>query len=115
MEEAQQLSGRVAVIAAGQIVATGPPAELIAADREAEVSFRVPAGFAAADLSLPAAAAAAGNGSGAFTTASPTATLAPVLAWAAERGLELEELAVRRATLEDVYLDLTANGDGGGA
>jgi hypothetical protein len=27
--------------------------------------------------------------------------------WAAERGLELPDLEVRRATLEDIYLDLT--------
>jgi ABC-2 type transport system ATP-binding protein len=111
MEEAQRLADHVAVIAAGQIVASGPPAELIAADREADVQFRVPAGFAAADLPLPAEAAAAANGYVAFSTATPTATLAPLLAWASERGIELEELEIRRATLEDIYLQLTAEED----
>jgi ABC-2 type transport system ATP-binding protein len=112
MEEAQTLADRVAVIAAGEIVAEGPPAELIAADREAEVRFRVPQGHTAADLPLPREAVAVANGVVAFTTQTPTATLAPVLSWATERGLELEDLAVLRPTLEDVYLELTAKGEG---
>ena len=108
MEEAQQLADGVAVIAAGQIVADGPPAELIAADarptsvpRPRRLSGRRPA---AARRGRGRSA----NGAVAFSTATPTATLAPVLAWAAERGIELEELEVDRATLEDVYLQLTA-------
>jgi ABC-2 type transport system ATP-binding protein len=112
MEEAQQLADNVAVIAAGEIVASGPPAELIAADREADIRFRVPKGYSAADLPLPREAVAVGNGHVAFSTATPTATLAPVLSWASERGLELEEFEVTRATLEDVYLQLTGEGDG---
>jgi ABC-2 type transport system ATP-binding protein len=43
-----------------------------------------------------------------FRTATPTRDLAPLLAWAAGRGMELEHLTVSRPTLEDVYLDLTA-------
>ena len=42
-----------------------------------------------------------------FRTATPTRDLAPVLEWAANRGMELEGLTVTRPTLEDVYLDLT--------
>ena len=37
----------------------------------------------------------------------PTRDLAPLLEWAAHRGMELEHLTVTRPTLEDVYLDLT--------
>ena len=43
-----------------------------------------------------------------FTTDRPTRDLAPLLAWAAERDVELEGLSVTRPTLEDVYLELTA-------
>ncbi len=107
MEEAQQLADTVAVLAAGRIVAIGPPAELTAADREAEVSFRIPEGFSAGDLPLPDGAAA--NGAVAFRTTAPTAELAPLLGWAAERGIELEGLTIVRPTLEDVYLQLTAS------
>jgi ABC-2 type transport system ATP-binding protein len=42
-----------------------------------------------------------------FRTATPTHDLAPLLEWAADRGMELEHLTVTRPTLEDVYLDLT--------
>ena len=37
----------------------------------------------------------------------PTRDLAPLVAWAAERGVELEGLTVTRPSLEDVYLELT--------
>jgi ABC-2 type transport system ATP-binding protein len=43
----------------------------------------------------------------AFRTATPTADLAPLVAWAAARGEELEGLTVTRPSLEDVYLELT--------
>jgi ABC-2 type transport system ATP-binding protein len=42
-----------------------------------------------------------------FSTATPTADLAPLLSWAAVRGAELEALTVSRPSLEDVYLQLT--------
>jgi ABC-2 type transport system ATP-binding protein len=112
MEEAQRLADRVAVLADGTIVAEGSPEELAAGDAEAEVSFAVPAGIGAAELPLPEGAAGRVNGRIAFTTATPTHDLAPLIAWADERGIELDGLAVRRATLEDVYLELTAHQEG---
>jgi ABC-2 type transport system ATP-binding protein len=113
MEEAQRLADRVAVLGAGRILAEGPPEELAAGDAEAEVSFTVPPGISAAELPLPdAAAAQRANGRVAFTTTTPTRDLAPLLAWATQRGLELGGLAVHRATLEDAYLQLTAHQDG---
>jgi ABC-2 type transport system ATP-binding protein len=111
MEEAQRLADRVAVLAAGRIVAEGPPQELAGASgAEAEVAFQIPEGSSLAELPLPdAARTGAADGRVVFHTATPTADLAPLLAWAAERGIELEGLAVNRATLEDVYLQLTAH------
>ena len=110
MDEAQQLADRVAVLASGQIVAEGSPAELAAGDVEAEVSFDVPAGVSAADLPIPASVRPEQlNGRVSFTTATPTRDLAPLFAWAAEREIELGGLAVNRATLEDVYLQLTSH------
>jgi ABC-2 type transport system ATP-binding protein len=113
MEEAQQLADRVAVLASGRIVADGPPEELAAGDAEAQISFNVPAGVVAAELPLPnGSRPEQANGRVVFTTATPTRDLAPLLAWANERGLELDGLAVRRATLEDVYLQVTAHEEG---
>jgi ABC-2 type transport system ATP-binding protein len=39
----------------------------------------------------------------------PTAAVHRLTGWALEAGVELESLAVRRASLEDVYLSLTAD------
>jgi ABC-2 type transport system ATP-binding protein len=109
MEEAQQLADRVAVLASGRIVAEGTPEELAAGDAEAEVSFAPPAGIDLAELPIPNGAGRARlNGRVSFRTATPTRDLAPLIAWANERGVELEGLAVKRATLEDVYLQLTS-------
>jgi ABC-2 type transport system ATP-binding protein len=110
MEEAHRLADRVAVLASGSIVAEGSPEELAAGDAEAEVSFALPAGVDVAELPIPDGAARARlNGKVTFTTATPTRDLAPLIAWANGRGVELEGLAVKRATLEDVYLQLTAD------
>jgi ABC-2 type transport system ATP-binding protein len=110
MEEAQRLADRVAVLASGSIVAEGSPEELAAGDAEAEVSFALPSGVDVAELPFPDGAARARlNGKVTFTTATPTRDLAPLIAWANERGVELEGLAVKRATLEDVYLQVTAD------
>lgn len=113
MDEAQRLADRVAVIARGEVVARGTPADL--GDREsrpATVSFRLPAGVAASELPGGAAAAAA-NGGRAVTlsTTNPVATLNELTGWALGRGLDLEGLEVTRPSLEDVYLSLTAEED----
>ena len=108
MDEAQNLSDRVAVIAEGRIVATGPPSTLGgdgAGELLTTVEFRLPASEA-----LPPSVAEAGTQSNGFYQAStdaPTALLAELTGWARSRGIELEGLTVRRPTLEDVYLRLT--------
>src|SRR4051794_18635316 len=105
MEEAQYLADRVVVIAKGRIVAEGTPDELGSGDPSSIVSFREPAFHDG--LPLPEDATI-NRGIVNFRTTSPTRDLAPLLTWAAGRGMELEHLTVTRPTLEDVYLDLTA-------
>jgi ABC-2 type transport system ATP-binding protein len=107
MDEAQNLADRVAVIAAGRIVAEGTPDTLAGRDvGDAVVSFRVPAGVSGSDLPLPAGADRS-NGRVSFSSQTPTRDLAPLVAWASERDVELEGLMVTRRSLEDVYLELT--------
>jgi ABC-2 type transport system ATP-binding protein len=106
MEEAQYLADRVVVLAKGQVVAEGTPEELGSADATTIVSFREPAYHES--LPLPDGATVQ-RGLVSFRTTTPTADLAPLFAWAASRGMELEHLTVTRPTLEDVYLDLTAS------
>src|SRR3954451_16258042 len=109
MEEAQFLADRVVVVANGRVIAEGTPDTLGRGQAEAAlVTFRTPAGFDASELPLPDDVALEHNGATlSFRTPTPTADLAPLLSWAAVRGIELEGFAVTRPTLEDVYLQLT--------
>jgi ABC-2 type transport system ATP-binding protein len=106
MDEAQRLADRVAIIARGEIVAIGTPAEL--GDREsqpARVTFGLPDGFD--PDGIPSPIEVTGNGVFSFETRNPTDDLNRLTAWALERGVELDGLEVRRPSLEDVYLQLT--------
>jgi ABC-2 type transport system ATP-binding protein len=110
MDEAQRLADRVAIIAAGQIVAEGTPAELgNREDRPAEITFELPPGLAVAELPAEVASAARlDKGVVRVSTERPVELLHALTGWALERSTELEGLEVRRPSLEDVYLELTA-------
>jgi ABC-2 type transport system ATP-binding protein len=108
MEEAEQLADRIAVIANGRIVAEGTPRTLGGRDRlEAGIRFTLPAGVG----ELPAALGAELDGDGRVTilTDTPLERVRALADWALARGLDLPDLDVRRPTLEDVYLSLTAD------
>jgi ABC-2 type transport system ATP-binding protein len=110
MDEAQRLADRVAIIAAGKIVAEGTPSDL--GDREArpaEISFELPDRLTPSDLPAEiAAAATVTNGSVSLSSDRPVELLHDLTGWALERSLVLEGLEVRRPSLEDIYLELTA-------
>jgi ABC-2 type transport system ATP-binding protein len=109
MDEAQSLADRVAVIAAGQIVAEGTPESIGGRDvGAAVVTFRLPESVDGGPP-LPAGAEAT-NGRVTFSTQTPTHDLAPLLVWASDHEIELEGLTVSRPSLEDVYLQLTGGG-----
>ena len=87
LDEAQRLADRVAVLRDGVIVKEGTPAELVAAS-QTEIRYRE-------------------NGEvKVVATEQPTRVLHDLTSRAVSEGRELEELEVRRGTLEDVYLDL---------
>ena len=110
MEEAEQLADRVAVLVAGQIVATGPPGQLTG-EPTAEVSFRRTGPLLEATLpeGLPADSITEDGPIVVVTTQKPSAAVTQLVAWAGGLGGELEDLAVERRGLEDVYLDLLTN------
>ncbi|MEA2198856.1 MAG: type transport system ATP-binding protein [Solirubrobacteraceae bacterium] len=112
MEEAERLADRIAIIAAGRIIAQGTPRTLGGRDTSAaRITFTMPTGTdAAADLPplLAERAEPQGDGRVALTSAGVAADLHALSGWALERDLELADLEVRRATLEDVYLELVA-------
>jgi ABC-2 type transport system ATP-binding protein len=88
LDEAQQLSDRVAVLREGKIVTIGAPSVLTGGSVEAEIRYRR-------------------NGEQIVQrTTEPTRVLHELTAAALARGEELEGLEVRRPSLEDVYLSL---------
>jgi ABC-2 type transport system ATP-binding protein len=89
LDEAEQLSDRVAVLREGRIVAIGRPAELTAAAPATEIRY----------LSEGEEVV--------LSTTEPTRVLHELTAAALEEGRELEGLSVRRPTLEEIYLSLT--------
>jgi ABC-2 type transport system ATP-binding protein len=90
MDEAQRLADRVAILAGGEVVARGTPEDL--GDRDAQparISYR------------------RGGEEVSLETSTPVQTLNRLTSEALERGEDLENLEVRRPSLEDVYLELT--------
>ncbi|HYM45859.1 MAG TPA: ABC transporter ATP-binding protein [Solirubrobacteraceae bacterium] len=93
LDEAQELADRVAIVKDGRVLAIGPPRELGVGAAHYRVAWR--------------------GGDGELTerqTDDPTRLLNELTSEALERGERLEELSVGRPTLEDVYLELTADG-----
>ena len=107
MDEAEHLADRVGVIVNGAIVAEGAPAELMGRRAAATVSFRLPEGHAAI-LDGIEGATDDGHGGYELSADSPTELLHELSGRALAAGIELADLRVERATLEDVYLDLTS-------
>jgi ABC-2 type transport system ATP-binding protein len=91
LDEAQALCDRVAIIKEGRIIAEGPPASLGAGSARYRVTWRDEAGELATR-----------------ETEDPTALLHQLTSAALARGDRLEDLSVTRPTLEDIYLELTA-------
>ncbi|MGI8558429.1 MAG: ABC transporter ATP-binding protein [Solirubrobacteraceae bacterium] len=95
LDEAQELADRVAIIKDGRILIEGSPRELGVGGDSARyrVAFR--------------------NGDGTLheqQTDDPTSLLHELCGTALARGERLSELSVSRPSLEDVYLELTADG-----
>ncbi|MCW2965950.1 MAG: transporter related protein [Actinomycetia bacterium] len=90
LDEAEQLADRVAVLRDGVIVREGRPSDLTGGAVETEIHYR------------------RGGEDIVERTNDPTRRLHELTAEALARGEELEGLEVRRPTLEDIYLELTA-------
>lgn len=111
LDEAEHLADRVGVLAGGRLIAEGTPKELIAQVSGTVISFALPDSVVPADA-LPALSSLLETDvrlSGRLVEASvdrPTAGVHRVTGWAIEQGIELDDLRVSRASLEDVYLKL---------
>lgn len=113
MEEAQVLADRVAIINEGRIVALDTPENL--GDRRqlpTTISFVVPestdlSGIAGIGESTIGGDRESGLKTVMVSTHEAVADLNRITGWAVAGGVELEQLEVRRPSLEDVYLGLT--------
>jgi ABC-2 type transport system ATP-binding protein len=110
MDEAEYLADRIAVIAAGHIVAEGTPRTLGGRQHMATtIRFILPAGLATRDLppGVRPLAASTPDGSIVVHSESPLVHLQMLTDWALGQGLDLPDIDVHRPSLEDVYLSLT--------
>ncbi len=108
MDEAQALADRLAIIADGRIIATGTASELIGgASSTTTISFALDDGMAP-----PSELGARGaDARWMLETDDPTPALHRLTGWAMGSGVPLRGLEVSRRSLEDVYLQLTAQGE----
>ena len=89
MEEAQTLADRLAILRDGRIVATGSPRELLSGAAGVEIRYR------------------RDGEEHVIATDEPTRVLHELTSEALAQGFELEDIEVRRRSLEDLYLELT--------
>jgi len=106
MDEAQNLSDRVAVITDGLIVAEGTPETLGGRQLSAtRISFIPPS-----ELTIPVDHTMM-NGRAVIQTDKPTADVNRLTGWALDNNIELADLMITRPSLEDIYLALTEEGE----
>ena len=117
MDEAQHLADRVAILRRGELVALGTMDELGArTGDETLIRFRLPA--EADRARIASAIEQAPELSGDLATvrsANPQRTLYRLTGWAEREGLTLVGLEAMRPSLEDIFLEVTDEGNGNGA
>jgi ABC-2 type transport system ATP-binding protein len=112
IEEAERLCDRVAIIDAGQIIALGSPREL--QEKSAEQSgIEIKLTQPLRDRALPQFTDAIHteiDAEGRHVTlrsTRPARTLVELVKWIDAQGYELEDVHLRRPTLEDVFIEMT--------
>ena len=122
LDEAEALCDRVAIIARGRVVAAGAPHDLMAgssARQAATIVTTIPIGrtffeplrgierLEAMEMAGDSDAAGGASTRWRLEGASVTPALASLLPALSSAGIEIVELHVQRASLEDVFLELT--------
>ena len=101
LEEAEALCGRIAMLKQGRVVALDRTANLLAGTASTMLRFKT-------DDELPAAVAAHARVTGrmAQVTAHDAGEVESILAQLRQGGVEVEDLEIGRADLEDVFLEI---------
>jgi len=112
IEEAERLCDRVAIMDEGRIVAMGTPRELQQQSKgQSRIQINVAAPLQQATLpSWPDAIETILNGDGREMTVysnRPARTLFEIMKWLDQQGLQLDDVHLKRPTLEDVFVELT--------
>ncbi|CAL9513519.1 ABC transporter ATP-binding protein [Streptomyces sp. Tu 3180] len=109
LEEAENLSDRLAILHEGRIAATGTPAEVTAA-QPSRITFELPEGYFLGDLPPLDELGACGHETEGRTVRLRTRELqraaTRLLVWAETAGVELRGLDVRSASLEEAFLGI---------
>jgi ABC-2 type transport system ATP-binding protein len=108
LREAEELARRIVVIDRGIVIADATPRELMSRVAAKRVAFTVPGALpAGAFAGLVVTALEASDGRVRFLTNEPETVLRALFA----RGVEMRELEVVGADLEDAFLSLTRRGE----
>jgi ABC-2 type transport system ATP-binding protein len=112
IEEAERLCDRVAIIDAGKIIALGSPRELQAKSAEQsgiEIKLTQPLRDRAVPALAEALQTSISNDGLRLTVQSrrPARTLVELVKWVDAQGYELEDVHLKRPTLEDVFIEVT--------
>lgn len=113
LEEAEALADRLAIMREGRIVASGAPGEVIGA-YPSRIRFAMPVGWFVGDLPPLAELGVMRHeeavGRIELQTRELQRTLTGLLLWAREKGIELEGLDARTASLEEAFLAIAGGG-----
>jgi ABC-2 type transport system ATP-binding protein len=112
IEEAEKLCDRVAIIDEGRIVAMGTPDEIRGRTLGlAKIDIRceqpLPAGDPPALADADGANVSADRLSISVSTRKPARTLVELVRWIDQHGIEVNDVQLRRPSLEDVFIELT--------
>ena len=111
IEEAERLCDRVAIIDSGQIIASGSPRELQAKSaNQAAIEIELGQAWQGELPAWPNAIRSTLGEEGRHlkvTSDKPARTLVEIVKWIDAQRLELEDVHLKRPTLEDVFIELT--------
>jgi ABC-2 type transport system ATP-binding protein len=111
IEEAERLCDRVAIIDSGQIIASGSPRELQAKSaNQAAIEIALSQPWSGELPAWPHAVRSTLSDDGRqikVTSEHPARTLVEMVKWVDAQRIDLEDVHLKRPTLEDVFIELT--------